>query len=86
MKWVTEYLNPTFDWIETRLDKGAWFRRGYVIAATILTWQVTLWAMRFAESSTRPGSDVALIIGAVVAAPGAVATFAFGQYLNSRAP
>ncbi len=77
-------VNQAVLWIEKRLDEGAWFRRGYVIAATFLVWQVTLWAMRFAEASARPGSDIALIIGAVVAAPGTVATFAFGQYLNSR--
>jgi hypothetical protein len=77
-------LTKFFEWIETRLDKGAWFRRLYVIAATVLTWQVTLWAMRFAEVSTKDGFQIAAIIGAVAAVPGAVVAFGFQQYLNSR--
>lgn len=78
-------LTDAFRWVETRLEEGAWFRRLYVIAATTLTWQVTLWAMNFAEANaTRPGLDVAAIIAAVSAVPGAVVTFAFQQYLNTR--
>ena len=77
-------VNRFLLWIEERLDQGAWFRRGYVVAATVLVWQVTLWAMRFAEVSQRPGIEVAAIIGAVVAAPSALTTFAFAQYLQSR--
>lgn len=72
-------------WIEERLDKGAWFRRFYVIAATCLTWSVTVWAMRYAEvNAARPGIDVAAVIGAVSAVPGAVVAFAFQQYMTSR--
>lgn len=70
--------------IEKRLDDGAWFRRIYVVAATVLTWQVTLWAMRFAETSDKAGVDIAAIIAAVVAAPSAVTGFAFSSYLGSR--
>lgn len=77
-------MTKVFLWIEERLDKGAWFRRGYVIAASILVWEVTLWAMGFAASSPRPGGEVAMIIATVVGAPSALTTFAFAQYLNSR--
>lgn len=78
---ITEALT----WIENRLDQGAWFRRFYVIAASVLTWQVTLWAMHYAEmNAARPGIDVAAVIGAVSAVPGAVVAFAFQQYLISR--
>lgn len=77
-------MTKLFLWVEERLDKGAWFRRGYVLAASILVWQVTIWAMGFATSSTRPGGEVAMIIAAVVSAPSALTTFAFAQYLNSR--
>jgi hypothetical protein len=72
-------------WIEVRLDEGAWFRRGYVVAATVLTWQVTLWAMRYAEiNAARPGIDTAAVIAAVAGVPGAIVTFAFNAYLQSR--
>ena len=74
-----------FQWVETRLEEGAWFRRAYVIAATVLIWSVTRWAMQFAEANaSRPGLDIAAIIAAVSAVPGAVVTFAFNQYLNTR--
>jgi len=74
-----------FQWVETRLEEGAWFRRLYVIAATCLIWRVTVWAMGFAEANAmRPGIEVAAIIAAVSAVPGAVVTFAFNQYLNTR--
>lgn len=78
-------VSAFIEWVERRLDEGKWFRRGYVIAATVLTWQVTLWAMRFAElNAAKPGLDVAAIIGAVSAVPGAVVAFAFQQYMASR--
>lgn len=72
-------------WVEARLDEGKWFRRIYVVAATVLTWQVTWWAMRYAEvNAARPGIDVAAVIGAVSAVPGAVVAFAFQQYMAAR--
>ena len=72
-------------WVETRLHEGAWFRRAYVIAATVLTWQVTLWAMRFVEANAdKPGLEIAAMVTAVSAVPGAVVTFAFNQYLASK--
>lgn len=78
-------LTAIFTWIEARLDEGAWFRRLYVVAATVLTWQVTLWAMRYADvNAARPGMDTAAVIAAVAAVPGAVVTFAFNAYLQSR--
>lgn len=79
--WITQALM----WVETRLDKGKWFRRIYVVAATVLTWLVTAWAMRYAEmNAARPGIDVAAVIGAVSAVPGAVVAFAFQQYMQQR--
>lgn len=78
-------LTDAFKWVETRLHEGEWFRRAYVVAATVLTWQVTLWAMRFAEANAgRPGLEVAAMIAAVSAVPGAVVTFAFNQYLQAK--
>lgn len=72
-------------WVERRLDEGRWFRRIYVVAATVLTWMVTAWAMRYAEANaSRPGIDVAAVIGAVSAVPGAVVAFAFQNYMASR--
>lgn len=81
MGWV----NAFFVWIEQRLEIGYWFRRIYVIAATVLVWMVTAWAMRYAEANAmRPGIDVAAVIGAVSAVPGAVVAFAFQQYMSNK--
>lgn len=79
--WITR----AFMWVEARLDEGKWFRRIYVVAATALVWSVTLWSMRYAEmNAIRPGIDVAAVIGAVSAVPGAVVAFAFQQYMQQR--
>lgn len=78
-------ITAFFEWIETRLDRGAWFRRCYVLGASVLVWHVTHWAMRFAEANAaRSGADVALVIGAVSAVPGAVVAFAFQQYMAAK--
>jgi hypothetical protein len=77
-------LTKAFRWVETRLEEGAWFRRLYVLWASILTAQVTFWSMRFAETSSKPGLEIAAIVTAVAAVPGAVVGFAFTQYLNAR--
>jgi hypothetical protein len=82
---VLDTFTDAIRWIERRLNEGEWFRRGSGVAATILTWQVTLWAMRFAEvNASRPGLEIAAMIAAVSAVPGAVVTFAFNQYLSSK--
>lgn len=78
-------INEFIMWVELRLDQGAWFRRIYVIAATVLVWICTRWAMGYADANAaRPGIDVAAVIGAVSAVPGAVVAFAFQNYMQSR--
>lgn len=78
-------LTKAFKWVETRLDEGAWFRRCYVLAATVLVWNTTTWAQAFAVANAhRPGLEVAAIIGAVAAIPGLIVTFAFNQYLQAK--
>jgi hypothetical protein len=75
-----------FSWVETRLDEGGWIRRAYLVAATAMTWNFVLWAMKFAEVSPRPGGDVAMVIGAIGVPLSAVTGFAFQNYLTSRKP
>jgi len=71
-------------WIERRLDDGGWVRRAYLVVATAMVWKLMLWAMGFAETSPRPGTDVALIIGAIAVPISAVTGFAFSNYAASR--
>lgn len=80
-------LTAAFLWIEERLDKGAWARRAYLVAATVLTWQVVNWAQRYAEAALAKNAEgvaTAAVIAAVSAVAGAVQGFAFKHYLESR--
>lgn len=80
-------MTAFFVWLETRLDQGAWARRAYLVAATVLTWQVVKWAQHYAELALAKGADgmgTATVIGAVSAVVGAVQGFAFKHYLDSR--
>lgn len=77
-------LTRIFRWVENRLDKGGWMRRAYLVVAISTTWKFVLWAMSFAASSPRPGSDVAMIIGAIGVPLSAMTGHAFTSYLASR--
>lgn len=69
-----------FVWIEPR---------AYVVAATVLTWQVVKWSQRYSELALTAHADLtgtAAVIGAVSAVAGAVQAFAFKHYLDSRGP
>ena len=65
------------------IEKTRITRYAYTWAATVMSWKFILWAWHFAETSARPGSDVALIIGAIGVPLSAVTTMAFKGYLDS---
>lgn len=77
-------ITSAFLWVEERLDGGAWFRRAYLFLAMWMNTKTLLWALDFASASPRPGLEVAAIVGAVAAIPGAVMAHAFQVYLASR--
>lgn len=78
-------MTKFFEWIEDRLEKGAWFRRSYVVVATVLTWRVTEWAFTYAATSKLAnGVEQAAVIGAVTLPVSAVVKFAFDAYMESR--
>lgn len=77
-------MTKLFEWLEVRLDEGGWVRRAYLVAATVMVWKFMLWAMGFAETSPRIGSDVAMILTAIGVPLSSVTGFAFSQYLKSR--
>jgi hypothetical protein len=81
---MSNFITRFFESVEDRLARGNWFRRGYVVAATYLSWETIRWSMHFAEVSTRPGSDIALIIGAITASVTAIQGFAFKQYMETK--
>lgn len=78
-------VTEAFEWVEKRLDEGAWFRRGYVVAATVLMWETTKWAMAYANANVgRDAIAVAGVIAAVSAIPAGVMAHAFQIYITSR--
>ena len=77
-------MTKLFEWLETRLDEGGWVRRSCLWGAVGMTLWFMLWCMRFAESSPRNGSDVALIIGAIGVPLSAFTGFVFKVYSDSK--
>ena len=74
-------LTRLWDWIDTR---GV-VRRIVLAVAIYMTWRVSVWAMAYVEGSTRPGADLALIIGAVTAPVTVFGGYVFKAYIDSRA-
>ena len=76
LSWVSQW----WDFIDNR----GIVRRIVLGVAITQTWIVTTWAMTFAEASTRPGIDVAAVIGAVSAPVATFGGFVFKSYLDSK--
>lgn len=73
-------LTRVWDWIDSRdIDKHV-----VSIAVMIGTYNVTHWAMWFASNSTRPGIEVAAIIGAVLAPYSVLQAAALKWYFEAR--
>lgn len=73
-------LTAFWDWVDARdIDKG-------IISLVILygTWELTRWAMVYAEYGERPGLEVAAIIAAVTAPYMALQAAAIKFYFDSR--
>ena len=66
------------------IEKTRVTRYVYTWAAMVMSWRFIVWTFHFAETSTRPGSDVAMIIAAIGVPLSAVTGFAFKDYLGSR--
>jgi hypothetical protein len=76
MHWFTDF----WDWIDRRLI----IRRFLTIGTFWLTVESFLWAARFAETTTKTGSDVGLIIGAVTAPISGLMGYLFKSYSDGR--
>jgi hypothetical protein len=80
-------LTKALIWLETRLEEGAWFRRGIAVAVLVLTYRLTEWAARFAEKALAAKADLlatAATITAVAGVPLALLTLLFNKYATSR--
>lgn len=80
-------VTAAFEWIETRLDAGAWVRRGIVAFTIIETYRLTNWGARYADLALTSKADLtgaAATIGAVAGIPLALLTLLFKSYVESR--
>lgn len=81
---MSNKITDAFIWFETRLDQGQWFRRIYVIVATVSTLSAISWGKTFAMTTKMSGSDAALVLAALFAPLAAIQTFAFTDYIKSK--
>lgn len=68
----------------TFVDERGIVRRTVLGVAIWMTWRVSVWAMGYAETSPRPGVDIAAIIAAVTAPVTLFAGAIFRAYTESR--
>lgn len=68
----------------TFVDERGIVRRAVLGVAIWMTWRVSVWAMGYAETSPRPGVDIAAIIAAVTAPVTLFAGAIFRAYTESR--
>lgn len=66
------------------IDQRMILRRIMTLGTFAMTMYVVWWAMSFATTSTRPGADVAMIIGAIGAPLNALMGYLFVVYNQGR--
>lgn len=82
-------ITKAFEWIETRLDAGAWFRRTVVVFTLCLTYRLTNWSTVYAITAITSKADLvgtAGVITAVAGIPLGLLTLLFNKYVDSREP
>lgn len=76
-----------FQWIEARLDAGAWVRRWIVVFTLFETYTLTKWGAHYADLALTAKADLtgtAATIAAVAGIPLALLTLLFKSYVESR--
>ena len=74
----TEAAHAFMDFIDDRII----VRRAVIFTTIWMTWQAFEWAKSYAALSPRPGTDIAIIIAAVMAPIAALQGFAFHSYTD----
>jgi uncharacterized lipoprotein YddW (UPF0748 family) len=73
-------------------DTSSWFRRGLVVTIILMTYRLTEWGAKYANTAldmiangkTIDLMAVAALIGAVAAAPVAIITLLVNKYVETR--
>lgn len=76
---VERVFEATFDFV----DRRAITRRVMTLGTFGITIHVIEWSLRFAETSPRPGTEIAAILLAINTPLGALMGYMFGQYVQS---
>lgn len=77
---VVQFLSSAWDFIDKRqIDKHL-----TACAVFSVTIKLLFWSVHFASTSTRPGADIAEIIGAIWAPWNIVQAAVIGWYFNAR--
>jgi len=69
-----------WDWV----DRRAVVRRVMTLGTFVMTVWVIQWAMGYASTSPRDGSEVAMILGAIMVPLNALQGFMFARYAMGR--
>lgn len=77
---ISRTLTELWDFV----DRRGVIRRAVLAAAIWMTWRASAWAMIYAETSARPGIDIAAIVAAVTAPVTLFAGSVFAAYIKSR--
>lgn len=80
-------LTVACEWVETRLDAGAWVRRAIAGFTLFETYGLTKWGAHYADAALVAKADLtgtAATIGAVTGIPLALLTLLFKYYVDSR--
>lgn len=77
---LAKYSTLFWDW----LDKRAIVRRIAFFLVLYMTWDAFYWTIHFADTSTKPGTEIGVIIAAVWAPLTALQAAVFALYANFR--
>ena len=77
-------MNKFLDRLFQIIDKHGLVRRSVLGVTLWMTWKAYVWASLYAIESARTGTDVALIIAAVLAPITVLQGHAFQAYIGSR--
>ena len=78
--WLAVRASELWEWIDKR-DIDAHMVAGFLLYAT---YKITAWCMGFAETSARPGMEVAAIIGAILVPWSGLQAVAVKWYFEKR--
>jgi hypothetical protein len=75
---MEKLLIDFWDWVDNRMV----IRRIMTIGTFLMTMWAIKWSMEYAFASTRPGTDIAMVIGAVMVPVNSLLGYMFSVYTS----